>query len=94
MRAHLLPLVVAGLLLAGCSREEKTAEAASAKKPEPVQIRTVAVETRKIDKTISVTGSLHPDETVSVSAEVPGRVSPSGRFRPECSKRTGHRRTR
>ena len=38
-------------------------------------MRTAAVETRKIDKTISVTGSLHPDETVSVSAEVPGRVS-------------------
>ncbi len=45
------------------------------KQPEPIEVRTAAVETRKVDKTISVTGSLHPDETVSVSSEVPGRVS-------------------
>jgi RND family efflux transporter MFP subunit len=62
-------------MLAGCSREQKTAEAASTKQPEPLEIRTAAVETRKIDKAISVTGALHPDETVSISAEVPGRVS-------------------
>ena len=75
MKARFLHVLTAGLLLAGCSREEKKAEAASAKQPEPIEMRTAAVETRKIDKTISVTGSLHPDETVSVSAEVPGRVS-------------------
>jgi multidrug efflux pump subunit AcrA (membrane-fusion protein) len=75
MKARSLLFVIMGLALAGCSREQKTAEAASAKPPEPLEIRTATVETRRMDKSISVTGSLHPDETVSVSAEVPGRVS-------------------
>ena len=75
MKARSLTLILAGLMLAGCSREQKTAEAASTKQPEPLEIRTASVETRKVDKSISVTGALHPDETVSVSAEVPGRVS-------------------
>ena len=75
MRARFFIVVIAGAILAGCSTDEKKAEAASTKQPEPIEVRTAAVETRKVDKTISVTGSLHPDETVSVSSEVPGRVS-------------------
>jgi RND family efflux transporter MFP subunit len=75
MKARSLLFVILGLALAGCSREQKTAEAASTKPPEPLEIRTATVETRRMDKSISVTGSLHPDETVAVSAEVPGRVS-------------------
>src|SRR3954453_4168406 len=75
MTPRSLTLLLAGLMLAGCSREQKTAEAASTKQPEPLDVRTAVVETRKMDKSISVTGSLHPDETVAVSAEVPGRVS-------------------
>jgi RND family efflux transporter MFP subunit len=74
MKARSLTFLLAVMILAGCSREQKT-EAASAKQPEPLEIRTAAVETRKLDKFISVTGSLHPDETVPISAEVPGRVS-------------------
>ncbi len=64
------------LVLAGCSKQaaESKAAAAAAKAAEPVAIRMVAAEIRKVEKTISVTGSLLPDETVSVSAEVPGRV--------------------
>src|SRR3954452_8910428 len=75
MRARIITLLTVVVLLAGCSREEPKAEAASIKQPEPVEVRMATVENRKIDKTISVTGSLHPDEIVSVSAEVPGRVS-------------------
>ncbi len=75
MTPRSLILLLAGLMLAGCSKNEKTAEAASTKEPEPLEIRSAVVETRKMDKSISVTGALHPDETVSVSAEVPGRVS-------------------
>jgi RND family efflux transporter MFP subunit len=66
---------IACLLLAGCSREQNTAEASSTKAPDPVAVQTVAAETRFIDKTISVTGALHPDESVSVSSEVPGRLT-------------------
>jgi RND family efflux transporter MFP subunit len=61
-------------MLGGCSREQEKAEAATTKAAEPLAIQTMAAQTRMVDKTISVTGALHPDETVSVSAEVPGRV--------------------
>lgn len=75
MRAILFTIMAAAAILSGCSNGQKKAEAATAKQPEPVEIRTASVETRKVDRTISVTGSLHPDETVTVSSEVPGRVS-------------------
>jgi RND family efflux transporter MFP subunit len=67
-------LIAAGLAVTGCSREEKKAEA-STKRPEPPSIQTVPAQTRVLDKTIFVTGSLHPDETVTVSSEVPGRIT-------------------
>jgi RND family efflux transporter MFP subunit len=75
MRARMSIVLAAGLVLAGCSPEQKKAEAASTAQPEPVEIRTQAAEIRKLDRSIAVTGSLHPDETVAVSSEVPGRVS-------------------
>ena len=74
MKAHWSITVLAALLLAGCSKEEKKAEAAS-KPPEPLAVQTVAAQSRLLDQTISVTGSLHPDETVSISSEVPGRIT-------------------
>src|SRR4051794_28294020 len=67
-------LSVCVLGLAGCGRTEKKAEAASAKAVEAISVQTVAAESRLLERTLSVTGSLNPDETVSVSAEVPGRV--------------------
>jgi RND family efflux transporter MFP subunit len=63
------------LLLAGCSGGQKKAEASTAKAAEPFAIQTVAAQSRLLDRTLSVTGSLEPDETVSVSSEVPGRVT-------------------
>ena len=78
MKTQLGILTSIALVLAGCSKQagESKAEAAAAaaKAAEPVAIRMAAAEVRKVEKTISVTGSLLPDETVSVSAEVPGRV--------------------
>lgn len=62
------------LAIAGCGRSEKKAEAASPKPVEAIAIQTVAAQSRLLERTLSVTGSLNPDETVSVSAEVPGRV--------------------
>ncbi|MDZ4801771.1 MAG: efflux RND transporter periplasmic adaptor subunit [Bryobacteraceae bacterium] len=68
------PLLAAVLFLSGCAKQEKKAEAATTKAPEPISIQTAAAQSRQLDRTLSVTGSLNPDETVSVSAEVPGRV--------------------
>jgi RND family efflux transporter MFP subunit len=67
------------LVLAGCSKhadQSRAAAAASlARDADPMAIEMAAAEVRKVEKTISITGSLLPDETVNVSAEVPGRVA-------------------
>jgi membrane fusion protein, multidrug efflux system len=61
------------LLCAACSRQPSKSEVeAASNAPEPVVIELAAAESRKVERTISVTGSLHPDESVSVSAEVAG----------------------
>jgi RND family efflux transporter MFP subunit len=49
--------------------------AAKAKAADPVAIRTATAEGRKLGRSVSVTGSLQPDETVSVSSEVAGRLA-------------------
>lgn len=73
---RLLPIVVViASLLAGCSRQSDSAHVqAASTDAEPVTVRVASAEERKIEKSISVTGSLFPDETVTVSSEVPGRL--------------------
>jgi RND family efflux transporter MFP subunit len=62
--------------VAACSRQPARNEAeASAGAPEPVAVRVARAEERKVERGISITGSLHPDETVTVSNEVPGRLA-------------------
>ncbi len=60
---------------AGCGKQPAKTSALAASKPEPLAVKTVAAATRRIDKAISITGSLSPDESVNVSFEVAGRVS-------------------
>jgi RND family efflux transporter MFP subunit len=70
--------VFPGLITLGCSKQAQqgAAEAASrAQAQEPLSIRVATAQTRKLSRTISVTGSLSPDETVTVSAEVAGRLA-------------------
>lgn len=68
--------VIASLiLLSGCSRQAPKDQVEAAAKPEPLQVRIAAAETRRVDKSISIIGSLNPDESVNVSAEVAGRIS-------------------
>lgn len=73
-RTAVAGLLLVTLLVVGCSRESEKAEAATTKVPEPIVVQTVAAQSRLLDKTIAVTGSLLPDESVTVSSEVPGRV--------------------
>jgi RND family efflux transporter MFP subunit len=62
-------------ILAGCSnRAAETAAQAVEAGPQPLAVRTAKAEARTVERAIMVTGSLHPDETTAVSAEVPGRV--------------------
>jgi RND family efflux transporter MFP subunit len=60
------------LLLGGCGK--KTEEVKAAATPEAVEVRTALAEARTVEKSIMVTGSLHPDEETTVSSEVGGRV--------------------
>lgn len=55
--------------------KEEAPKAETPKAPEPIAIRAAAAESRRVERAVFVTGSLHPDETVAVSAEVPGRIS-------------------
>lgn len=76
MTLRIAGLLTLALLLAGCSNNGPKAEVPSTLKPaEPLSVKTAVVETRQIDKAISVTGSLIPDETVTSSFEVPGRIA-------------------
>jgi RND family efflux transporter MFP subunit len=64
-------------LLSACSKSDKPKDAvqAAAPKPETLAVKTAAAATRRVDKTISITGSLNPDETVNVSFEIAGRIA-------------------
>jgi RND family efflux transporter MFP subunit len=68
-------ILIAALALAGCSKDASRKQVAASGVPAPPsEVRAAVAEIRKTEKAISVTGSLHPDETVTVSAEVAGRV--------------------
>jgi RND family efflux transporter MFP subunit len=76
MRLTALVILALTLLIPGCGkRAQIDAEAASKAKTEPVTIRVATAETRHLGSAVSVTGSLQPDETVSVSSEVAGRLA-------------------
>jgi RND family efflux transporter MFP subunit len=68
----LLILLIAAL--AGCSRSGKNQVEAATKAPEPIAVNVATAEARTLEKAISVTGSLNPDESVTVASEVPGRI--------------------
>jgi RND family efflux transporter MFP subunit len=73
-RSSTLALSALILFLSACSKEDKkTVEAA--RKPDLPVVKTAVAASRRVDKTISVTGSLNPDETVNVSFEVAGRIT-------------------
>ena len=76
MRRFVTAGTLVWLLAAGCGRRTGPAEASS--KPqaqEPLVVRVATAETRSLERSLSVTGSLAADETVTVSAEVAGRVT-------------------
>src|ERR1035438_6025262 len=71
IRANALALPAVLLILCACTKKEAVE---AAPKAQPLAVKTVAAATRRVDRIISVTGSLNPDETVNVSFEVAGRV--------------------
>lgn len=75
MRSFWAALACAVVLLGCAGRQDSQKNAEAAKRPEPLVVQTAAAETRLVDQGISVTGSLSPDESVNLSAEVAGRVT-------------------
>jgi RND family efflux transporter MFP subunit len=77
-----LAVSIAILLLAACggggtgsaAAKTPTASEAAAKVPEAVELSVGRAQIRNFARAISVTGSLLPDETVTVNSEVIGRV--------------------
>jgi RND family efflux transporter MFP subunit len=63
------------LFIPGCGRRQQVEAASKGQAPEPTAIRVAVAESRQLGRAVSVTGSLQPDETVSVSAEVAGRLA-------------------
>jgi RND family efflux transporter MFP subunit len=63
------------LLIAGCSRGPRQSEVqAASRKPQPLTVAVASAQTRQLERTISVTGSLIADESVTISPEISGRV--------------------
>lgn len=76
MKAWCISILVVLMAAAGCSRRAQVTKAASESgRPDPFEVRVAVAETRKAPRELAVTGSLLPDETVQVSAEVAGRVA-------------------
>lgn len=75
MRALWMSLLLCLLPAAACTTRsgEQQADDAGATPP-PIEVEWAKAATRLVDKTVSVTGSLHPDETATISTEVSGRV--------------------
>jgi len=73
----LVAIVISSLLVTiGCgARGKDRVEAAAKTAAEPPVVRVAAAQVKQLGRTVSVTGSLLPDETVSVSSEVAGRLA-------------------
>ena len=74
----LLAAVTAGLItMEACSRQSAPAptKAEAAKPVDPTAITMAVSELRPLDRTADVTGTLAPEDTTTVSSEVPGRIA-------------------
>lgn len=68
-------LIVLTLFTCGCATRpgEGSVQAVASGQP-AIAVRAVAARNLEVDRVILVTGSLHPEDTVAISAEVAGRV--------------------
>lgn len=76
MRRFMLLFLLAGLpwLVTSCGVRNETAAKAS-RPADPVTVRTAVARQRTVERSIMVTGSLLPDDSTAVSAEVAGRIA-------------------
>lgn len=71
--AYVVPVVL--VLLAACSKKENPSEVKAAAAPPPkIEVTVARAELRQVERVVNVVGSLAPDETSTVSTEIPGRI--------------------
>ena len=76
MRLLFAAWALSALLATGCARRSAPVEASAKEQaPEAVAVRVATAESRQLARTLSATGSLAADETVTISSEVAGRVA-------------------
>ncbi len=75
MKRFLVPVLVAVVMAAGCGLQTAGEEVSAADVQEALAVKTAGVELRTVERSISVTGSLQPDETAIVSNEIAGRLA-------------------
>ncbi len=73
-RNSLLFVFILAAALAGCLKAPAT-QSTQTQKADPLAVQTAVAESRRIEKSILVTGSLAADEQVTISPEVAGRVT-------------------
>lgn len=71
----ILAVILSLSLAAGCSKKPVAVEAKSAVPEPPLAVKSAKVETRVVDRSVAVTGSLVADESVNLVFEVPGRIA-------------------
>jgi RND family efflux transporter MFP subunit len=67
-------LIALAAVLGACSKKSEQNVNAASKAPESIAVKVAPAEAKTVERSISVTGALFPDETTTVSSEVPGRV--------------------
>jgi RND family efflux transporter MFP subunit len=76
MKPGILTLAVLLAATAGCGKKASSSEVQAASQPDPaVVVRVAAAQARPVERSISVTGSLVPDESVNLSFEVAGALA-------------------
>lgn len=68
----ILPIVLA---LSGCGRNSSAAGVEVISAAPPIQVKLAAAQAREVERSIAVTGSLAPDESVNLSFEVAGTLA-------------------
>ncbi len=74
-KASFISAIVLAGLLAGCAGKKGDGKAEAVAPPPAIEVRTAAAESRQIERFVDLTGSLLPDESVNLSAEVPGTLA-------------------
>jgi RND family efflux transporter MFP subunit len=75
MKRFLVPVLVAVVMAAGCGVQSAGEQVSAVAVKEPLAVKTAGVESRTVERSISVTGSLQPDETTTISNEIAGRLA-------------------